>query len=63
MRHLATPTDRYQPSNVTFALLPPIEFVGKKCSKEQRGQLMAERAFLDLESFWSVRRGDVETRS
>jgi methylenetetrahydrofolate--tRNA-(uracil-5-)-methyltransferase len=60
MRHLSTPTDRFQPSNVTFALLPPVEATGKKISKEQRGERMAERALADLEAFWSVRRGDVD---
>lgn len=59
LRYLVAEQKHFQPTNVTFALLPPVEHEGKKLKKERRGELMAERALCDLESFWSVRRGDV----
>lgn len=59
LRHLATEQKHFQPTNVTFALIPPVEHEGKKLKKEHRGELMAERALRDLESYWSARRGDV----
>lgn len=59
LRYLATEQSHFQPSNVTFALIPPVESDGKKLKKEPRGQLMAERALADLERYWDRRRGDV----
>lgn len=61
LRYLAAEQKHFQPTNVTFALFPPIEHEGKKLKKEQRGELMAERALADLDSYWQTRRGDVTT--
>lgn len=59
LRYLTVEQKHFQPTNVTFALIPPIEHEGKKLKKEQRGELMATRALADLESYWQMRRGDV----
>jgi methylenetetrahydrofolate--tRNA-(uracil-5-)-methyltransferase len=59
LRHLSTVQPSFQPTNVTYALVPPIEHQGKKLTKEHRGQALAARALADLEAYWSIRRGDV----
>lgn len=59
LRHLSTEQKHFQPTNVTFALIPPVVYEGKKPSKEQRGEALAARALADLQAYWSVRRGDV----
>jgi methylenetetrahydrofolate--tRNA-(uracil-5-)-methyltransferase len=61
LRYLAAEQKHFQPTNITFALIPPVEHEGKKLKKEQRGELMATRALADLESYWQVRRGDVSS--
>lgn len=48
LTHLARPQPRYQPSNITWAHLPPLEGKGKKLKKRARYEAMAERALLDL---------------
>jgi methylenetetrahydrofolate--tRNA-(uracil-5-)-methyltransferase len=59
LRYLATEQKHFQPTNVTFALVPPLEHQGKKLKKEQRGELMAERSLADLEQYFAPRRKDV----
>jgi methylenetetrahydrofolate--tRNA-(uracil-5-)-methyltransferase len=59
LRHLSTAQQSFQPTNVTYALIPPIVHQGKKLTKEHRGQALAARALADLEDYWSSRRGDV----
>jgi methylenetetrahydrofolate--tRNA-(uracil-5-)-methyltransferase len=39
---------RYQPSNITWAHLPPLEGTGKKLKKRARYEAMADRALRDL---------------
>jgi methylenetetrahydrofolate--tRNA-(uracil-5-)-methyltransferase len=57
LRHLSTEAKHFQPSNVTFALIPPFPQEGKKkLSKQERGEKLAERALSDLE-IWSKTRG------
>jgi methylenetetrahydrofolate--tRNA-(uracil-5-)-methyltransferase len=59
LRHLSTVQKHFQPTNVTFALIPPIAHAGKKLKKAERGELLATRALAELAEYWSVRRGDV----
>lgn len=60
LRHLSTEQKHFQPTNVTFALVPPVEHEGKKkLKKERRGELMAERALAALDEYWAPRRGDL----
>jgi methylenetetrahydrofolate--tRNA-(uracil-5-)-methyltransferase len=44
--HLRRRTDRYQPSNITWAHLPPLE--NSRLKKRERYEAMAERALRDL---------------
>jgi methylenetetrahydrofolate--tRNA-(uracil-5-)-methyltransferase len=49
--HLARKVDRYQPSNITWAHLPPL--VDRRLKKRDRYEAMAERALADLGAWWS----------
>jgi methylenetetrahydrofolate--tRNA-(uracil-5-)-methyltransferase len=44
MRHLSTPSDRFQPSNVIFAQFPALPEAPRKRRREERNELMAQRA-------------------
>jgi methylenetetrahydrofolate--tRNA-(uracil-5-)-methyltransferase len=44
--HLARPQPRYEPSNITWACLPPLE--GSRLRKRDRYLAMADRALADL---------------
>jgi len=50
--HLARKVDRYQPSNITWAHLPPL--ADRRLKKRDRYEAMAERALRDLAAWWSV---------
>jgi methylenetetrahydrofolate--tRNA-(uracil-5-)-methyltransferase len=58
LRHLSsTESKHFQPSNVTFALIPALPHEGKKkVSKQERGEKLAERALVDLAA-WATARG------
>src|SRR5262249_20188965 len=56
LTHLGRKQPRYQPSNITWAHLPPLEGGGKKLKKRDRYEAMAERALGDLEE-WKKRIG------
>lgn len=59
LRHLSSNAESFQPSNMTFALIPPMVYEGrKKPSKQERGERLAERALRDL-SEWASARGYV----
>jgi methylenetetrahydrofolate--tRNA-(uracil-5-)-methyltransferase len=49
--HLARKVERYQPSNITWAHLPPLANVRLK--KRDRYEAMAERALRDLDGWLS----------
>jgi methylenetetrahydrofolate--tRNA-(uracil-5-)-methyltransferase len=55
MRHLSTPQDRFQPSNVVFAQFPPLPQTTRKRSREERNQSMAQRALETLSSWLETR--------
>jgi methylenetetrahydrofolate--tRNA-(uracil-5-)-methyltransferase len=49
LRHLQTPRDDFQPSNVTWAMVPPLPPSGKKkLAKRDRYEAMAQRALVDI---------------
>jgi methylenetetrahydrofolate--tRNA-(uracil-5-)-methyltransferase len=50
--HLSRPSDKFQPSNITWACVPPI--ADKRLKKRDRYQAMAERALADLDA-WLAR--------
>ncbi|NUP04748.1 MAG: methylenetetrahydrofolate--tRNA-(uracil(54)-C(5))-methyltransferase (FADH(2)-oxidizing) TrmFO [Polyangiaceae bacterium] len=45
------PSGTYQPSNITWAHLPPLEGDGKRLKKRDRYEALAKRALADLETF------------
>ncbi len=47
--HLGREQPSYQPSNITWAHMPPLEGTQKKLAKRMRYEAMAERALVDLE--------------
>ena len=47
--HLGRPQPRYQPSNITWACMPP--HPNRKLKKRDRYQALAERALVDLEAW------------
>jgi methylenetetrahydrofolate--tRNA-(uracil-5-)-methyltransferase len=49
--HLMRPNDRFQPSNITWACMPPAE--NPRLKKRDRYQVMSERALRDLDA-WIV---------
>ena len=44
-RHLRTPSDRFQPSNIVFSMFPPIDV---RLKKRERYEKLAQRALADL---------------
>ncbi|APR75500.1 tRNA:m(5)U-54 MTase gid [Minicystis rosea] len=48
LTHLSRPQPRYQPSNITWAQMPPLEGKSRKLKKRARYEMMAERALADL---------------
>ena len=55
LTHLSRPPPRYQPSNITYAHLPPLMGVSRKLKKRVLYERMAERALRDLEVWLSPR--------
>ena len=51
LTHLSRPQPRYQPSNITWAHLPPLEGKSRKLKKRARYEMMAERALADLQAW------------
>jgi methylenetetrahydrofolate--tRNA-(uracil-5-)-methyltransferase len=51
LTHLSRPNPDYQPSNITFAHLPPLAGVARKLDKRARYEALAERALADLDAF------------
>lgn len=54
--HLLRPNDRFQPSNITWACMPPLEQVGdrrRKLKKRDRYEAMSARAIADFDAWWS----------
>lgn len=52
LTHLSRPNADYQPSNITFAHLPPLE--GGRLKKRARYEALAARALADLEVWWAA---------
>ncbi len=50
----ADPLDRYVPSNVTWAMIPPISKNDRRLSKEAKRQMLVERAFTDLHQWLAL---------
>ncbi|MFT3772544.1 MAG: methylenetetrahydrofolate--tRNA-(uracil(54)-C(5))-methyltransferase (FADH(2)-oxidizing) TrmFO [Minicystis sp.] len=48
LTHLSRPQPRYQPSNITWAHIPPLEGKNRRLKKRARYEVMAERALADL---------------
>lgn len=55
LTHLSRNEKDYQPSNITFSHVPPLE--GTRLKKRERYQAIAERALVDLDAW--IRSGDV----
>ena len=52
LTHLSRPNPDYQPSNITFAHLPPLTSAGaRKLKKRERYEALAERALADLDAW------------
>jgi len=51
LTHLSRKQPRYQPSNITWAQVPPLEGASRKLKKRARYEAMAERALADLEGW------------
>jgi methylenetetrahydrofolate--tRNA-(uracil-5-)-methyltransferase len=49
LAHLARPAPRYEPSNITWACVPPLE--GSRLRKRERYAALAERALADLDAW------------
>jgi methylenetetrahydrofolate--tRNA-(uracil-5-)-methyltransferase len=58
--HLARKSDRYQPSNITWAHLPPLP--NRRLKKRDRYEAMAERALRDLDEWLATERLPVSSR-
>jgi methylenetetrahydrofolate--tRNA-(uracil-5-)-methyltransferase len=54
LTHLSRKQPRYQPSNITWAHLPPLEGKDRRLKKRARYEAMASRALAALESFCGV---------
>ena len=55
LTHLGRKQPRYQPSNITWAHLPPLEGGQRRLKKRARYEAMSERALRDLESWLALR--------
>lgn len=53
LTHLGRPQPSYQPSNITWAHIPPLESTSKRLKKRDRYEAMAARALRDLEAWRS----------
>lgn len=51
LTHLGRKQPRYQPSNITWAHLPPLEGQAKRLKKRERYEAMAERALRDHDAW------------
>jgi methylenetetrahydrofolate--tRNA-(uracil-5-)-methyltransferase len=60
IRYLSVPRKNFQPTNVTFALFPPVESKPGRRHRAERSDAMAERALKDLAEWWQVRRAASE---
>jgi methylenetetrahydrofolate--tRNA-(uracil-5-)-methyltransferase len=47
--HLMRPNERFQPSNITWACMPPAE--NRRLKKRDRYQVMSERALVDIDAW------------
>ena len=47
--HLMRPNERFQPSNITWACMPPAE--NRRLKKRDRYQWMSERALVDIDAW------------
>jgi methylenetetrahydrofolate--tRNA-(uracil-5-)-methyltransferase len=54
LTHLGRKQPRYQPSNLTWAHMPPLEGQGKRLKKRPRYDAMAERALRDHDAWRSL---------
>jgi methylenetetrahydrofolate--tRNA-(uracil-5-)-methyltransferase len=54
LTHLSRPQPRYQPSNITWAHIPPLEGKDRRLKKRARYEVMAERALADLSGWLPV---------
>jgi methylenetetrahydrofolate--tRNA-(uracil-5-)-methyltransferase len=59
LTHLGRKQPKYQPSNITWAHMPPLEGVGKRLKKRDRYDAMAARALVDLDAWLAALRGHV----
>jgi methylenetetrahydrofolate--tRNA-(uracil-5-)-methyltransferase len=57
LTHMTRPSPDYQPSNITFAHLPPLSGTAGKLKKRDRYEALAARALADLDAW--VKRDDV----
>jgi methylenetetrahydrofolate--tRNA-(uracil-5-)-methyltransferase len=55
LTHLAREQPTYQPSNITWAHIAPLDPAHGKLRKRARYEAMAERALRDLDAWWSER--------
>jgi methylenetetrahydrofolate--tRNA-(uracil-5-)-methyltransferase len=53
--------ENFQPGNITFALLPPLEGEEKRRSKSERHRRQIERALEDFERWMAPRRVRADT--
>ncbi len=51
LTHLTRPNDRYQPSNITWAHVPPLEGKERRLKKRDRYEAMSRRALADLDAW------------
>jgi len=53
--HYVTHADMadFQPMKANFGILPPLEKIGQKMGKRERGKAYADRAMVDLETYLS----------
>ena len=57
IRHLSVQRSDFQPTNVTYALFPPLEASKVRLKRAERCGAMAERALDSLRTWWSLRIG------
>jgi methylenetetrahydrofolate--tRNA-(uracil-5-)-methyltransferase len=58
LTHLSRVQPSYQPSNITWAHVPPLEGTGRRLKKRERYEAMAQRALGDLER-WRAMLGPI----
>ncbi|AUX44839.1 tRNA (uracil-5-)-methyltransferase [Sorangium cellulosum] len=57
LTHLGRPQPSYQPSNITWAHIAPLDPAHGKLRKRARYEAMAERALRDLDAWWAEAEG------